>query len=245
MNYLDELQDKIKTFNNGTFPKVLVGAPNNVRKDYILERYINRLKELSYQNYEIVLADNSKDDTYKSKIEGFGIKCLKTAWYEGSRARIVESRNAIRQYMLDNNFDYYLSIEADVIPPRDIIEQLLQHNKEIVGGWYYVCDPGKARPCIGSTWTLVDGDKLINNPPVGNQMGMYRLIKVFLGSMGIMLFKRNVMEKIKFQVYEHFSQHDDTWFFFAAENHGFDVYVDTDLLVAHFQSTGQWEGETR
>ena len=240
MNFIDEMQNQIKE-KFGDFPKVLVGAPNNLRKEYILERYINRLKELTYPNYEIVLADNSKEDDYKAKIEGLGIKCLKTAWYEGSRARICESRNAIRQYMLDNNFDYYMSIEADVIPQRDIIEQLMIHDKDIVGGWYYICDPGKARPCIANEWTLVGGDKLMNEPPKGTKMARERLMKVFLGSMGIMLFKRKVLEKIKFKVYEHFSHHDDTWFFFDTENYGFDVYVDTDLLVAHFQTFNQWE----
>ena len=58
MNFIDEMQNQIKE-KFGDFPKVLVGAPNNLRKEYILERYINRLKELTYPNYEIVLADNS------------------------------------------------------------------------------------------------------------------------------------------------------------------------------------------
>lgn len=244
MNYIDELQEKIKE-KHGGFPYVLIGAPTNIRKEYILERYIGRLKELTYPNYEIVLADNSKSDEFKKKIESYGIKCLKTDWYEGSRARIVESRNALRQYMLENNFDYYLSIETDVIPPRDIIEQLLQHDKEICGGWYYILPFGRSRPCIARDWTLVDGNRLANVPPPAVSLAKDRLFKVFLGSMGIMLFKRNVLEKIKFKVYEHFSHHDDTWFFFDAENNGFEIWVDTDMLVCHLQQPNQWEGEIR
>lgn len=244
MNYLDELHNQIKE-KYGKFPKVLVGAPNNIRKEYILDRHVKRLKELSYPNYEVVIADNSRDDKYSESIKQKGVKCLKTSWYEGSRARICESRNQIRQYMLDNDFDFYLSVEADVIPQRDVIEQLLQHDKDIVGGWYYIGDYGHSRPCLAREWSLVDGQKLVNSPPMGTQLAENRLIKVFLGSMGIMLFKKKVLEKIKFKVYEHFAHHDDTWFFFDAENHGFEVWIDTDLLCAHFQVPSQWKDVTR
>ena len=225
------------------FPKVLVGAPNNAKKEYCLERYINRLKELTYPNYEIVLCDNSSDDEFKKKIENYGIKCLKTPWNEKSRYRIVESRNMLRNYALDNGFDYYMSIEADVIPPKDIIERQLEHNKKVVGGWYYVGNSGQARPCVSQEWKAIGDDKIVQAPPTMVRMAQEKLMKAFLGSMGIILINREVLEKIPFRVFEHFNHHDDTWFFFDCESKGFDVWIDTELLVAHFQQPDQWLNE--
>jgi len=241
---LEEMHNKIKEMY-GEFPRVLVGCPTNVRKEYIFERYAERLKNLTYPNYEIVLADNSRLDDFKNKIESNGIKCLKTGWYEGSRARICEARNAIRNYFLENKFDFYLSVEADVIPPEDIIEKLLIWNKDIVGGWYYIGNPGISRPCIASEWKEIGGEKEAQAPPAQVLMARNRLMKVFLGSMGIMMIKRKVLEDIKFKVYEKLHHHDDTWFFFDAESKGYEVWIDTDLLIPHFQQYDQWKGDIK
>ena len=60
-------------------------------------------------------------------------------------------------------------------------------------------------------------------------------MKCFLGSFGVSLIKRKVLEEIKFKVYVGFVHHADTWFFFDCEKKGFEVWVDTDLLIPHFQ----------
>ena len=225
-------------------PKILVGCPWNAKKAYILDRYVNRLKELDYDNYEIVLSDNSSDETFKDKIEKeYGIKVLKSPWHIKSRQRIVNSRNQLRQYALDNNFDYYMSIEADVIPPKDIIRVLLSHDKKIVGGWYYVGDPNHARPCVSQEWKAIGDENIVQAPPTPVVMAQNRLMKAFLGSMGIMLISKEVLEKIPFRCFEHFSHHDDTWFFFDAEARGFEVWIDTEMLVSYFQQPGQWACE--
>lgn len=234
--------EKIKQIY-GKIPKVLCGCPTNLKKSYILERYVSRLKELTYPNIELVLSDNSADDSFKLDIEKLGIKCLKSPWHEKSRFRIMTSRNQLRQYALDNGFDFYMSIEADVIPPVDIIEKLLIHNKDLVGGWYYIGDPNYARPCVSQEWKEVGNDKVVQAPPTQVVMAKNRLMKAFLGSMGIMLISRNVLEKIKFRVLDRFSHHDDTWFFFDCEDNGFELWIDTDLLVVHLQQPQQWANE--
>ena len=50
-------------------PKVLVGCPTYEGKEYILDRYIERVKEFTYDNYDILLVDNSKTNDYAKKIK--------------------------------------------------------------------------------------------------------------------------------------------------------------------------------
>ena len=35
------------------------------------------------------------------------------------------------------DYDYFLSLEQDVIPPKDIIEQMLKSEKKIITGVYF------------------------------------------------------------------------------------------------------------
>jgi len=213
-------------------PKILLAAPIYDGKEYITERYLERIKELTYDNYDILLVDTSKTTDFAKKIKDQGFNVVKLEYEENTKIALVNARNYIRDYILKNNYDYFFSLEQDLIPQKDIIEQLLSHGKEVVGGLYYITeDP---RPCLSMEWTMVDM-KFIPKQPLMTEMGKERLMKVFLGSFGCCLIHRSVLEKIRFKVYFTFPHHDDTWFYFDCEKEGVGVYVDTDLLIPHFQ----------
>lgn len=215
-------------------PKVLLGCPVYDGKDYIIDRYIERIKELTYPNYDILLVDNSKTVDFAKKIKKLGVNVIKLKWQDNSKKRVVSARNYIRDYALKNNYDYFFSLECDLIAPKDIIEQLLSCKKEIVCGWYYICPHPYIRPCLSREWTMVGG-KFQHVLPLPEYMAKHKLMKCWLGSFGCILIHRSVLEKIKFKTYNIFSHHDDTWFFFDCEKLGFEVWCKTDLLVPHFQ----------
>ncbi|MEK6834809.1 MAG: glycosyltransferase family A protein, partial [Nanoarchaeota archaeon] len=119
-------------------PRVLVGCPTSFHKEYALKQYSNSVKFLDYDNYDILLVDNSQDDTYLNKIKESGLNAIKGPYFESAIQRIITSRNILKKYALDNNYDYLLSLEQDVIPEKDILTRLVSHNKEIVSGVYFV-----------------------------------------------------------------------------------------------------------
>jgi hypothetical protein len=82
--------------------------------------------------------------------------------------------------------------------------------------------------------------KLAQKQPLMTELAKDRLFKAFSGSFGCSLIKKEVLEKIKFKVFAGFNHHSDTWFYFDCEREGFEVFVDTDLLIPHFQDY-QWE----
>ena len=51
------------------YPKILVGGPVSDHHDYCFDSFVKSLKSLSYQNFDILLVDNSKDNNFFNKIK--------------------------------------------------------------------------------------------------------------------------------------------------------------------------------
>ena len=90
--------------------KVLVGCPTSNYNEYALEEYAEAVKNLTYKNYDFLLVDNSKDDSYLKKLKSFGLPAIKGPWFEGAKQRIIKSRNLLREKALEGNYDYLLSL---------------------------------------------------------------------------------------------------------------------------------------
>ena len=58
-------------------PRVLCCCPTYFGKDYIFDRYIDRVKSFTYPNYDILIVDTSKDDSYFEKLKTYNINVLK------------------------------------------------------------------------------------------------------------------------------------------------------------------------
>ena len=113
-------------------PKILVGCPTCNLYEYCLDDYLEGIKKLTYSNFDLIIVDNSEEE-YK-KLKEKNIKVIKDKYVEPAVKRIVNSRNILRKYALENNYDYFLSLEQDVVPPEDIIQRLLSHNKKAITG---------------------------------------------------------------------------------------------------------------
>jgi len=119
------------------FPKVLVGTPIFDFNRYCIEEYLESIKNFTYANYDILLVDNSKEDVFYKELIAKGIPTIHMEWLEKSRDRICEGHNILREKTLKENYEYLFLVDADVIPPKDVIEKLLRHNKKIVTGIYF------------------------------------------------------------------------------------------------------------
>ena len=116
--------------------KVLVGCPTSEHKEYCLGEYIKGIRALTYPYVDILLVENSKDNVYFEKLSKL-FPTIKGPWNDGARQRIVDSRNILRKKVLNGDYDYFFSLEQDIVPPKDAIERLLSHGKKIISGIYY------------------------------------------------------------------------------------------------------------
>ncbi len=117
--------------------KVLVGSPVSKHHTYCTPQYLEAIKNLSYKDYDILLVDNSEDDKWYKEIKN-SVPIVRYGYeHESVKTRMVACRNYLRDYTLKNGYDYFLDLDQDVIPPKDIIERMLAHKKDFVTGIYF------------------------------------------------------------------------------------------------------------
>ncbi|MEW6063538.1 MAG: hypothetical protein AB1571_04180, partial [Nanoarchaeota archaeon] len=213
--------------------KVLVGCPVSNHKSYCFEQYADAVKNLSYKNYDILLVDNSKTEHYFNFIKG-KMNAVRGKYFEGAKERIVYSRNILRQKVLDEDYDYFLSLEQDVIPPVDVIERLLKHKKKIISGVYFVSFEEHLAPVL---YKRVKGDEV--RYLTFEEVKDDELIEVDACGLGCILIHKDVLKKVKFRYDKTKEPFDDIWFCIDAAKNGFKLYCDTSVKCMHMIG-GRW-----
>ena len=220
-------------------PKILVGAPTFEGKNYCFSDWIENVKSFTYGNYDIFLADNSETEEnskmYKSK---YGIEC---EWITNEKnknsllQKIADGHNAVREYALKNNYQFLLHLETDVFPPIDVINRLLAHNKQLVGGTYFLYNDDKRELMIrlldvdyGKESSMICGEtaELIVD---GN------LKSVWSVGLGCNLIHKSVLEKVKFTFAKQQKKviFSDTTFSMDTRKEAIAQYWDTSVICEH------------
>ncbi len=226
--------------------KVLVGCPTAEQYEYCIDEYLKRIREFVLKNFDMLLVDNSKDDRYMQSLQQRGVQVIKAEHIKDVRERIVASRNILREQVLRNGYDYFLSLEQDVIPPKDVIPRLLSHNKKIVSGVYFklydvlITNTGKRDGIVqkkGKTlmpvlFRFADEPGKMHICTLHEVSGE-RLLKIRAAGLGCMLIHRSVLEKIHFRKEEGIQGYDDVVFCDDAYNNGFEIYADTSVKCKH------------
>ena len=222
-------------------PRVLVGCPTADYKAYCLDEYLKALKKLTYKNCDFLIVDNSKTNEYAERIKKAGFKVIKDVCLPLAKERIVHSRNLIKKYMVDNNYDYFLSLEQDVIPPEDVIERLLEAGKEIITGIYYSEYKMHGKPIIRPLiWKQVK-DKPDMIEFMTKEAESNEVVEVDVCGLGCILISKKALEKIEFRVEEDKGTFDDVFFCMDAKKNGFKIYADTSLKCKHLIKGMEWD----
>lgn len=118
-------------------PKILVCCPTHRVKEYAFQRWIDNIKSLTYPNYDpnydVLVVDNSPDDSYVKKWGNqVPMIYLPNTDQDPQRRgeRICASMAVIQKYFLEGNYTHWMNIEADNIPPKDVIETLLKYGQD-------------------------------------------------------------------------------------------------------------------
>jgi len=215
------------------YPKILVGCPTSFHKEYCLKQYAKAIKQLTYPNHDILLVDNSPDDSYIKKIKTYNLPAIKGPHFQGALDRIVTSRNILKEKAL-KDYDYLFSLEQDVIPPRDILERFLKHKKPLITGIYFNHNimPDSSRKLIPLAYRLTDEKTLEMQPLNEIEYGSNQLIPVISAGLGCLLIHKSILEKVKFR-HENGPAFDDRFFFIDCYKQKIQPYADTSLKCRH------------
>ncbi len=217
---------------NGKVPKILIGCPTYQGKEYCLKEYLAGVKNLTYPNYDLVLVDNSEDDTYFKTLQSLGVRVLKEPGIGTPIERVVNSRNKLLDLMLKGDYEYFFSLEQDVIAPPDAIERLLLNKKRICGGVYFTtyhfASKLKIRPLMWGEVGDTQKMRFMLKESKGDNVH-----KVRATGLGCLLIHRSVLEKIRFASDQKKTIYDDVVFCRDAKKKGFDVFVDAGVKCKH------------
>lgn len=215
--------------------KVLVGCPTYDGKRYCLQKYAEGLKSLTYPEKDILLVDNSADTLFHDELTSLGIPVVSAGNKLATpRDKVIHCRNILRQKVLDDKYDYFLSLEADVVPPTNVIEQLIAHRKDIVSAvvWYYSEYQGKRIPAP-LLWDYdTAGDEKYMHYVVKEDLAKPQLKEIKACSLSCCLISRSVLEKIRFRYWQE--SYDDVMFCMDARKFGYKIYVDTTMECTHY-----------
>ncbi len=219
-------------------PKVLIGSPVTSLKEYCIPQYIEGLKSISYKNAEFLVLDNSPDGRGLSKqFSEAGIPYIKTEHTNMVREMLVRDNNFLRKKAINEGFDYWLSLEQDIIPPADVVERLLANKKEITSAVYcnfsHEKEDNIPKPDM---FVLIDPEDTtfqVTRRMMFDDLWPRRQIKVHVTGVGCILIHKSVLEKIEFHFDPKISVYDDVWFCKDAHKLGLQVHLDSRIVCRH------------
>lgn len=211
-------------------PKVLVGCPTYDGKAYCFNAYAEAVLNLDYDNYDILLVDNSRTEDYLNRIKE-KLPSIRTRRFETPKETLAEARNVLREKFLEGDYDYLLSLEQDIIPPADVIQNLLSSKKDIIAGHYIV--PMKIDGKLGAVSTVLikNKDKLITLPRELSETK--EIMEIEACGLGILLISRKVLENVKFRTEKESKAWDDMFFSKDAKKEGFKIFLDPTIKCKH------------
>jgi hypothetical protein len=224
-------------------PKVLIFSPTYEGKEYCRKKFIDNINKINYPNKEFIMIDNSETTNYYELLKSEGVPVHRTPRGNNSREALAAAQNYAVRYAINHNFDYVLSIESDLFPPKDIVQRLLRHWKPVVGALYYLGgyydEVAKKQvpkiPCVfitkndgsgGTRFITREEHELLEK--VG---GIHRAHGM---GVGCTLIDINVAKKYSFFCDNRFdNKHSDVYFYMKLWNDRIPVYVDYDTVVEH------------
>ena len=221
----------------GFMKKVLVAAPVCEWYEYCYPEFSKALKGLTYPRKDIFLVDNSQGMRFFQRVFADGFTVEKSEHLHRIRDMVTRDHNRIRQKVLDDGYDYLLILDSDVIPPKDTIEKLMEHDKDVVSAMFFgPHDIGGEVKVMPFAWVFSkeigdwDHTGYLLDSEIWEEPN---LLKIAFAGMGCILIKRKVLEKIEFHYSLEMDAWDDRWLGVDVWANGFEFYLDNSVKCKH------------
>jgi len=142
---------------------------------------------------------------------------------------IAEIRNTEVTIALEQDCTHLLFLDGDQLYPKNLIDVLVSHNKDIIGGWSMIRSANHP-----NVYNWKDEKKKVHVP-----IHPRKLTKVDRLGFGCMLIKREVFENLDPPWFKYDEGHrtEDLYFCDMVKETGYDIWVDGDMKCAHIDIT--------
>lgn len=175
--------------------------------------------------------DSVKTETLQSLMAASSSLPFPAKLHLHQSAYVHDARNKSAQMALDQGFTHLMFIDSDMQFPPNSIEQLLDLDKDIVGGLYF-----RRQPPHMPTLNIEKENKLV--APFLEDYNLTKPFPIFSVATGFMLIKVGVLKKIPpqwfgFGKYHGVEMGEDVYFCWKAHQHGFEVWCDPTISLGH------------
>ena len=220
-------------------PEVLIFTITYAGKDYVLDKFLENVKGFTYPNTRHIFIDNSNDGgAYHKKLLSMGLEAYHTERGNNSREALARSQNFARKIALDEGYEFILSLESDVLPPKDVIQGLMKHGLPIVSARYDIGDKAKGirLPCITVLKYNEDIRAYGTRTLYAEELPDYinkGLKQVSSSGVGCTLMTRDILAHKPFYYIPELKGHSDIFFYNELFRAKIPIYVDTDIYCEH------------
>ena len=229
-------------------PRILVCAPTANAKEYCFKEWLDNVMGFTYPFYNIALFDNSLDNgeftlkmnnyyrvNYGDNQKFIAYNTVNKNPSNSVIERMADSHNQCSKAAIQGDYDYILHLETDVFPPKDVIEHLLFHKKEVVGAVYYRDEGVFRKPMLQRHIYKSPRNIMADNfsPQDDTCFIDGGLKKVASVGLGCVLIKINVLKKITFRFEKGQNIHPDTFFSEDCFRNRVTIYCDTSIICRH------------
>lgn len=218
--------------------KILVACPVADVKDYCFDEWIIKANNLTYENKDIFVVDNSEHRDYfdllKKKYKDIDFARVNPNNFKSFKSALAKSHDTIRKKVLKGKYDYLLHLESDVFPPIDVIERLLEKRKKIIGALYHIELGEQSKLMVQELESFgIQHRETYNLDETDISFVDGKVKRVFSCGLGCILIHRSILENIEFRYEEGSPVHPDSFFFGDINQKGLPVFVDTDIYCDH------------
>jgi len=225
-----------------SLPRVLIISPTYSGKEYCRKEWVKSIQSLTYpkEYVDFIMIDNTEGLEYTEVLKADGVPVIHIARGNNSRESLARAQNKALELAKEGNYDYMLSIESDVFPPKDAIQELIGSGKKVIGSYYEIGfeEQGTRIPCIFL-------DDLKPNGLRGTRLLTFKeaediknvgIIRIHGCGMGCTLIHKDLFNVTFYYDIRYPDKHSDVYYFAELKKLGVPAYVNTDVICEHMNS---------
>jgi hypothetical protein len=223
--------------------KVLIAAPIGDGKEYSINEWFKWISEQPYEDYDVCLCVNGKSAesvaAKKAMLEEVRINDrplivleLPYDQYHTTKHRLAYSRDIIRSFAIEKDYDYLFWLDTDTIPViLDAIPFLIAQDKDVISGLYFYKGTKQS--------VIIDKDTLTNvqYSRIQELVGSGEVVKVWGFGFGCLLMSKAVLDKFSFDyTYKYEDWSEDFIACELLEKAGIDRWFYARVICKHYHA---------